>query len=91
VSPDGGHLVGINHIPRGVPDVAQMQVFQPSRVHVEIHVVPLAAYSEQTERLIMTKARQKIPASIKIDVVLVDRLQRTARGKAPLVVRACGP
>lgn len=90
VSPEGGHLIGINHIPRGVPDVAQMQVLQPSRFHVKIHVVPLATYSEQTERLIMKKARQKIPASMKIDIVVVDRLQRTARGKAPLVVRTCG-
>jgi phenylacetate-CoA ligase len=89
LSPDGGRLVGINHIPRGVPDIAQMQFRQHSPCQVEINVVPLATYSKETEQLIMKKARQKIPASMKIEIVPVNRLQRTARGKAPLIARAC--
>lgn len=28
VAPDGAHLIGINHIPRGIPDVVQMQFHQ---------------------------------------------------------------
>jgi phenylacetate-CoA ligase len=89
ISPDGARLIGINHIPRGLADVAQMQICQISPFHVEIDVVPSATYSNDSEKLIVRKARQKIPSSMRIEVVLVDRLQRTQRGKAPLVLRRC--
>jgi phenylacetate-CoA ligase len=89
ISPEGARLIGINHIPRGLADVAQMQICQISPAHVEIDVVPSASYTEESEKLIVRKARQKIPANMRIEVVLVDRLQRTQRGKAPLVLRKC--
>jgi phenylacetate-CoA ligase len=89
ISPDGGRLIGINHIPRGLADVAQMQICQISPSHVEIDVVPSATYSKESEKLIVKKARQKIPANMRIEIVLVDCLQRTQRGKAPLVLRKC--
>lgn len=88
ISAEGGHLMGIDHIPRGVPDVAQMQFHQHSPHYVEIHVVPLSGYSDATKDLIVAKARQKIPESMHIDLVTVHSLQRTAWGKASLVVRS---
>lgn len=87
VSPDGGHLMGIDHIPRGVKDVAQMQIHQYSRDRVRIYVVPLKGYSAATHQIIVRNARQKLPESMEVEVVAVDRIERTARGKAPLVVR----
>lgn len=87
LSPDGARILGINHIPRGIPNMVQMQVHQRRADHVEIWVVPQAGFSEETQRLILAKARLKIPASISIDIVQVSGLHRTARGKAPLLVR----
>ena len=87
VSPDGAHLMGIDHIPRGVPDVVQMQFHQTAPNHVDIHVVPMANYSEVTEQLILRQAQRKIPTSMTISIRRVERLQRTASAKTPLVVR----
>lgn len=87
ISPERGHLMGIDHIPRGIPDVVQMQFHQTALDAVQIHVVPMPGYSRATEALILKQARQKIPESMKVEVVCVDRLYRTERGKAPLVVR----
>ena len=87
VSIDGTHLVGMDHIPRGIPHVAQMQIHQYAPERIEIHVVPLPGYGAAVEAMILDQARQKIPETTEVAIRTVDRLQRTARGKAPLVVR----
>jgi phenylacetate-CoA ligase len=87
ISPEGARLMGIDHVPRGVPDVVQMQFVQTTAHEVEIHVVAKPNYSGTTERLIMEQARRKIPSSMTIDIRRVDSVQRTARAKAPLVIR----
>jgi phenylacetate-CoA ligase len=87
LSPEGSRIIGINHIPRNVPDIAQMQIVQTGRAVVEIHVVPLEEYGEAAAGIILANARQKIPGNIDIEIKVVDRLTRTARGKAPLVLR----
>ena len=87
ISDDGTHLIGINHIPRGVDDIVQMQLQQPARNRVDILVVPKSTYSLRTEELIIQKARQKVPASMDIKVICVENVYRTHLGKAPLVVR----
>ena len=87
ISPDGSHLIGMNHIPRGIAGITQMQIRQRALDHVEIQVVPRPGYGTAAQDAILVNARQKIPASMRIDIVPVDRLQRTIRGKAPLVVR----
>jgi len=88
VAPNGTHLVGIDHIPRGVRDVAQMQFHQHLVDSVDIWVVPKSTYSPATEQTILERAAKKIPNSISLRVKLVDRPHRTARGKTPLVIRA---
>jgi phenylacetate-coenzyme A ligase PaaK-like adenylate-forming protein len=87
LSPDGVRILGINHIPRGIPDVVQMQLHQRRPDSVEIWVVPKPGYSEDTANLVLAKARQKIPASVSIEIVQVSGLYRTSRGKAPMMVR----
>ncbi len=87
LSPEGSRIIGINHIPRNVPDIAQMQIVQTGRTKVEIHVVPLQNFGEHAAGIILANARQKIPANMEVDIKTVDRLTRTASGKAPLVLR----
>ncbi|AWL99653.1 AMP-binding protein [Bradyrhizobium amphicarpaeae] len=87
LAPDGTRILGINHIPRGIPNIVQMQLHQRRADHVEIWIIPKTGFSEETQKLILAKARLKIPASISIEIVQVSGLHRTARGKAPLLVR----
>lgn len=87
LSPEGSRIIGINHIPRNVPDIAQMQIVQTGRTKVEIHVVPLQNFGEHAAGIILANARQKIPENMEVEIKTVDRLTRTASGKAPLVLR----
>ncbi|MDP9835401.1 phenylacetate-CoA ligase [Neorhizobium huautlense] len=87
LSPEGSRIIGINHIPRNVPDIAQMQIVQTSKAKVEIHVVPLQNFGEHAAGIILANARQKIPANMEVQIKTIDRLTRTASGKAPLVLR----
>lgn len=87
LSPQGSRIIGINHIPRNVPDIAQMQIVQTGKAKVEIHVVPLNGFGAHTIEIILANARQKIPADMEVEIKTVDRLTRTTSGKAPLVLR----
>jgi len=88
VSTEGTHLKGIGHIARSIPDIAQMQFHQKTLDTVEIWIVPLASYSTTTERLILHQARKKLPEHMEIQIRRVDQVQRTSRGKTPLIVRS---
>ncbi|GGB07324.1 capsular polysaccharide biosynthesis protein CapK [Brucella endophytica] len=87
LSPDGRRLIGMNHIPRGVPGIAQMQIIQKSLAEIEIHVVPLKDFGEGSTSAILANARQKIPSSIDVVIKTVESVTRTKSGKAPLVRR----
>lgn len=87
LSPEGRSLFVLSQIPRNVPDVAQMQIVQREPSRVEIHVVPREGFCEASRSVLIANARRKIPASIGIDIVLVERVMRTRAGKSPLVMR----
>ncbi len=89
VSPDGGVLVGIDHLPRGLVDVVRMQVRQPTATEVEILLVTSGGdLSEADRRTLDASIGRKLPPSMSVDVQVVDRLARTAAGKTPFVVRS---
>lgn len=87
IAPDGAVLMGIDHIPREVQHVARMQVIQESPTQVRILVLPLPGYSEADEAHILANARLKLPATMHVFVEVVERLERTAQGKTPFVIR----
>ncbi len=89
ISPDGGVLVGIDHLPRGLVDVVRMQVRQPAATEVEILVVTGGGdLTDADRRTLDASIGRKIPPSMSVDVQVVDRLPRTAAGKTPFVVRS---
>lgn len=87
ISPDGVHLMGIDHIPRGVDNIVQMQCIQHNLEKIILNIVKKPGYSEETRDQILRQARTKIPQSLAIELRLVDRLERTKNGKAPFVIR----
>lgn len=87
ISPEGARLMGIDHIPYDVQNVVQMQVIQDTLNDVRILVVPGAGFGNADARKIMDNAYMKIPRSMRVKIETVDRLERTANGKAPYVIR----
>jgi len=88
ISPDGAHLMGIDHIPRGIAHVAQMQFVQDQADRVEILVVPLDGYGQPVRDHILRNAAAKLPASMHITITEHPAARRTARGKAPMIFRS---
>ena len=84
---DGVRIIGLNHIPRDLNNVLQLQLVQQDLGAVTINVVALPAFSKLDAGQILQQARAKIPASIVITLNVVDRLTLNAAGKAPFVLR----
>lgn len=87
VSPDGAHLMGIDHIPRDVEHVVRMQVIQESPYRVRILVVAAEGFNEQDRQQILHNAALKLPAEMQVEVEVVQELVRTVQNKVPFIIR----
>jgi hypothetical protein len=82
----GVRLTGIDHIPRDVSHILRIQVIQESLNDVRILVLPAAGYSERDAAQLMQNARAKVPESMQLRIETAQWLERTPRGKTPLVI-----
>lgn len=85
--PDGKRIIGLNHIPRGVPDVASVQIAQVEPRTIEAYVVPLAGYGPASEAVLRQNFYAKFPQDIALRIVSIDAPLRTKAGKAPLLMK----
>jgi phenylacetate-coenzyme A ligase PaaK-like adenylate-forming protein len=90
VSADGARLMGIDHIPRNVPQLLRAQFIQESTEAVRLLVIPGAGFNEESRRKLLEHAALKLPPSMKLSIETTDQLVRNASGKAPLIVRRLG-
>jgi len=86
VCPKGVRLTGIDHIPRDVKHVLRIQVIQESLEDVRILVLPAPGYSERDAAHLMQNARAKVPDTMRLRIETAEWLERTPRGKTPLVI-----
>jgi phenylacetate-CoA ligase len=86
VCPEGVRLTGIDQIPRDVKHVLRIQVIQENLNEVRILVLPAAGYGERDAAQLLENARAKVPSSMQLSIETVQWLERTPRGKTPLVI-----
>ena len=79
--------MGIDHIPRGVPNVVRTQFIQDSPERVRLLVVPAANFGAQSLELFRAHAALKLPPTMTLSIETTNRLERNASGKSPLVLR----
>lgn len=87
LAPSGARLLGIDHIPRGVPHVIRAQFIQESADSVTLLVMPAPGFDDTCRQRLLEHARLKLPPSMTLRIQTTDRLVRNRAGKAPLVVR----
>ena len=90
LAPSGARLVGIDHIPRGVPHVIRAQFIQESPDAVTVLVIPAPGFGEPQRRLLLEQAARKLPPSMRVRIETTNRLLRSRSGKTPLVVNDPG-
>jgi len=86
VCPRGVRLTGIDQIPRDVSHILRIQVIQENLNEVRILVLPAAGYSERDAAQLLQNARAKVPDSMHLSIETAQWLERTPRGKTPLVI-----
>jgi phenylacetate-CoA ligase len=86
VCPKGVRLTGIDHIPRDVRHILRIQVIQESLEDVRILVLPAAGYGQSDAAQLLQNARAKVPESMSLRIETAQWLERTPRGKTPLVI-----
>jgi phenylacetate-CoA ligase len=89
LAPDGASfLIAINHIPRGVDHLVRLQVVQQSLDHIVLRALVESGFGDRQIEQLVSNARAKVPAEVRIDVEIVDALERTANGKTPFILRS---
>lgn len=86
VCPKGVRLTGIDQIPRDVSHILRIQVIQENLNEVRILVLPAPGYSESDAAQLLQNARAKVPDSMQLRIETAQWLERTPRGKTPLVI-----
>ncbi len=84
--PTGVRVTGLDSIPETVEHVLRVQVVQEALDSACIRVVPAPGFSDADAEHLLRNARACVPEGVKLRVELASWVERTARGKAPLVV-----
>ena len=89
LSPNGrGVTPGVSHIAHGVANVLRLQIVQHAADRIVLRVLAAPRFSNADAGRLMHDAQKKAPPPARIDIEVVDRLERTAGGKTPLVIHS---
>ncbi len=91
LSPAGTRICALSTLPRELPDLLQIQIVQEALDALTIRVRVRPGFGEEGRGRLLANARLRIPPQMRIDLVEVDEVERTAQGKAPLVIRRLPP
>jgi phenylacetate-CoA ligase len=86
VCPQAIRITGIGCVPREIHNVLRFQVVQEDLNEARILVLPGEKFSTADAEDLLANARTRIPPEISLTVEIVTRLERTPRGKTPLIV-----
>ncbi|MGL4812209.1 MAG: hypothetical protein ACRCXM_10555 [Beijerinckiaceae bacterium] len=84
--PDGRVLIGLNHLPRGVPGLVSLQVRRTGPAALDLVIVKGAGFGPASEAQIRANCALKIPPEVTITLVESAAPVRIASGKAPLLL-----
>lgn len=84
--PAGVRLTGLESLPHNVEHVLRIQVVQETLNSARIRVVPAPGFCEQDAAQLMANVRAKVPCDLSLSVEIAQWLERTPRGKTPLIV-----
>jgi len=86
VCPAGVRLTGLESMPHDVEHVVRIQVVQETLSKARILVVPAPGFCETDAERLLANARAKVPCDVSFTVEVANWLERTPRGKTPLIV-----
>jgi Coenzyme F390 synthetase len=89
LSPNGRAVTpGVSHIAHGVEHVLRLQIVQHAADRIALRVLAGPRFSQADADRLLRNAQKKAPPPARIDIEIVDSLERTAAGKTPLVIHS---
>ncbi|MBC8027909.1 MAG: hypothetical protein H7Y89_18110 [Steroidobacteraceae bacterium] len=86
VCPSGVRLTGLDSIPDEVEHVLRIQIVQETLDSARIRVVPSEAFNDEDSARLLANVRSKLPGDVKLGIEVAQWLERTPRGKTPLII-----
>ena len=80
-TPDGKMIGRLDHIYKGLHNIAEAQIVQERLDEVRILVVPFGGFSKSEESRLLSNARSRLGQNITIKVECVPSIPRTRNGK----------
>lgn len=87
IAPDGSRLIGMNHVPRQIAGLVQMQLRQTEPDRVVVLAVAEGLPNDVLQAAITAKVRARLPNTMRVELRFCDAIAREKSGKMPLVVR----
>jgi phenylacetate-CoA ligase len=87
VGRDAERITGMNHIPRELDDVLQIQIVQDSTTRVRILVLSKDDLTIADRRQLEQNARELLPPYMELHIEATDRLLALPNGKSPFIIR----
>jgi phenylacetate-CoA ligase len=84
--PNSIRITGIGSVPHDVQNVLRLQVVQEDFDSARIFVLPSEEFSVADAEMLLANARARVPEGVNFTVEIATRLERTPRGKTPLIV-----
>jgi len=84
--PSGIRLTGLESIPHDIEHILRIQVVQETLHSARIRVVPAPGFCARDIERLLENARAKVPPEMHVEVEVAEYLERTPRGKTPLIV-----
>jgi len=86
VCPQPVRLSGLTSVPRDITNVIRMQLVQEDLDVARIFVLPTPDFCKDDAENLLANARSRVPPEVNVTVEIASRLERTPRGKTPLIV-----
>jgi len=85
--PDGREIGRLDHVFKGITHIIEGQIVQERPDLIVLQIVPADGFGRSQEKRLVRQARERLGREIRIEVKLVDALERTASGKMQNVIR----
>jgi phenylacetate-CoA ligase len=87
VGRDGRMLFAISNVPSTLPEYGRFQFVQDRPNQATILLAGWAAHVNDQPEPVIKRAREMLPEEFELEVRFVDRLERTAAGKTPFIIK----
>jgi phenylacetate-CoA ligase len=90
VTPDGRRIGRLDHIFKGLRDIAEAQILQDHEQAVTFLIVPRPSYDGASRKKLIKEIRARLGDEIEVEIRLVGRIERGPGGKFRAVISKVG-